>query len=102
MQSKMHASMKTHASCLFSFGRFSGRLHLLAIAYGLMWGMGGAAHADTADRDKPMNAEADALRYDDARHTIYLENGWRTRAALFCTAQSYPLARAWVQRMCPI
>ena len=40
------------------------------------------------------------VRYDDARHTIYLENGWRTRAALFCTAQSYPLARAWVQRMC--
>ena len=67
MQSKMHASMKTHASCLFSFGRFSGRLHLLAIACGLMWGISGAAHADTADREKPMNAEADALRYDDAR-----------------------------------
>lgn len=28
-----------------------------------------AAHAEKADRDKPMNAEADALRYDDARQT---------------------------------
>lgn len=27
------------------------------------------AHAEKADRDKPMNAEADALRYDDARQT---------------------------------
>lgn len=67
MQSKMHAFMKTHASCLFSVGRFSGRLHLLAITWALLLGMGGGAHADTADRDKPMNAEADALRYDDAR-----------------------------------
>ena len=40
------------------------------------------------------------VRYDDARHTIYLKNGWRTRAALFCTVQSYPLAQGWVQRMC--
>lgn len=28
-----------------------------------------AARAEKADRDKPMNAEADALRYDDARQT---------------------------------
>lgn len=40
------------------------------------------------------------VRYDDARHTIYLDNGWRTRAALFCTVQSYPLAQVWTQRMC--
>ena len=40
------------------------------------------------------------VRYDDARHTIYLKNGWRARAALFCTVQSYPLAQGWVQRMC--
>lgn len=32
-----------------------------------MLGAGSAAHAERADRDKPMNAEADALRYDDAR-----------------------------------
>jgi lipopolysaccharide export system protein LptA len=67
MQSKMHASMKTPASCFFPIGRFSGRLHVLAMAGGLLLAMGGWAHADTADRDKPMNAEADALRYDDAR-----------------------------------
>ena len=29
----------------------------------------GAASAEKADRDKPMHAEADALRYDDARQT---------------------------------
>ena len=29
----------------------------------------GAAHAERADRNKPMNAEADALRYDDANQT---------------------------------
>lgn len=32
-----------------------------------MLGAGNAAHAERADRDKPMNAEADALRYDDAK-----------------------------------
>lgn len=31
--------------------------------------LGGAAHAERADRNKPLNAEADALRYDDARQT---------------------------------
>ena len=30
---------------------------------------GVAAHADKADRDKPMNIEADALRYDDQQQT---------------------------------
>ena len=29
----------------------------------------GYAHAENADRDKPMNAEADALRYDDLKQT---------------------------------
>lgn len=29
----------------------------------------GVAHAEKADRNQPMNAEADALRYDDARQT---------------------------------
>ncbi|HSN78833.1 MAG TPA: lipopolysaccharide transport periplasmic protein LptA, partial [Rhodoferax sp.] len=27
----------------------------------------GPVHAENADRDKPMNVEADALRYDDAK-----------------------------------
>lgn len=31
--------------------------------------LGGAAHADKADRDQPMNIEADALRYDDQQQT---------------------------------
>lgn len=31
--------------------------------------LGGVAHADRADRDKPMNIEADALRYDDVQQT---------------------------------
>ena len=30
---------------------------------------GGGAHADKADRDKPMNIESDALRYDDVQQT---------------------------------
>lgn len=30
---------------------------------------GGMAHADKADRDQPMNIEADALRYDDVQQT---------------------------------
>ena len=41
------------------------------------------------------------VRCDDTCHTVYLESGWRTRAAIFCTAQSYPLAQVWAQRMCP-
>jgi hypothetical protein len=30
------------------------------------------------------------VRCDETRHTIHLEGGWRTRAALFCTPQNYP------------
>jgi lipopolysaccharide export system protein LptA len=33
----------------------------------LLWGA--AAHAEKADRNKPMNIEADALRYDDLKQT---------------------------------
>ena len=33
----------------------------------VLLGLAGAVHAEKADRDKPMNIEADALRYDDAR-----------------------------------
>lgn len=38
---------------------------------GLLAGLAlaGAAHAERADRNKPLNAEADALRYDDAKQT---------------------------------
>lgn len=31
--------------------------------------LGGAAHAEKADRNKPMNIEADAMRYDDLKQT---------------------------------
>lgn len=34
----------------------------------LIWGAG-HVHAEKADRDKPMNIEADALRYDDQQQT---------------------------------
>lgn len=67
MQSKMHAFMNTPASRSILIHRFCGRLHAFATAVVLMLGLGSWAQADTADRDKPMNAEADALRYDDAR-----------------------------------
>jgi lipopolysaccharide export system protein LptA len=41
------------------------RLCLLALACSVM----GSAFAEKADRTKPMNAESDSLRYDDARQT---------------------------------
>jgi len=41
---------------------------LVALCLALLAGMG-PAWAEKADRDQPMNAEADALRYDDARQT---------------------------------
>ena len=52
---KIHASMKKH---------YSIALILAALAF-----TGGSAHAETADRDKPMNVEADAMRYDDLKQT---------------------------------
>lgn len=39
------------------------------IAAALLLAFGGAAHAERADRSKPMNVEADALRYDDLKQT---------------------------------
>jgi lipopolysaccharide export system protein LptA len=53
MQSKIHASMKHSYVPL-----------LLSIALAVS---GGMARAEKADRDKPMNIEADALRYDDLK-----------------------------------
>ena len=48
--------------------RFRPTLSLLALSVVLVVGAGPAL-AEKADRDQPMNAEADALRYDDARQT---------------------------------
>jgi lipopolysaccharide export system protein LptA len=39
----------------------------LVLTLGLV--MAAGAHAERADRNKPLNAEADSLRYDDARQT---------------------------------
>ena len=65
MASKLHAVMKKSLFNPLSSGRFCGRLFALAVACGVLFS--GALHAETADRDKPMHAEADALRYDDAK-----------------------------------
>ena len=54
--SKIHAFMKSPLFPLVSM--------LLAAALA-----SSVAHAENADRDKPMNAEADALRYDDLKQT---------------------------------
>lgn len=55
MQSKIHASMKhSYASLVIML--------LLALA-------GGGVQAEKADQNKPMNIEADALRYDDLKQT---------------------------------
>ena len=43
---------------------------VLALLLAAVLGLGGsAAHAEKADRTKPMNVEADALRYDDLKQT---------------------------------
>ena len=55
MHSKIHASMKIPVAPL-----------LLSLALLLA---GGHATAEKADRSKPMNVEADALRYDDLKQT---------------------------------
>jgi lipopolysaccharide export system protein LptA len=53
--SKIHAFMKTTLTSLF-----------LTVCLALA---AGQVHAEKADRDKPMNIEADSLRYDDQRQT---------------------------------
>jgi len=55
MDSKIHAFMKTP-------------LAILTLAFASFFAAGPAA-AERADRTKPMNVEADAMRYDDANQT---------------------------------
>jgi lipopolysaccharide export system protein LptA len=57
MPSKIHASMKHSSASLWP---------ILGLALGLALATG-AAQAEKADSAKPMNVEADALRYDDLR-----------------------------------
>jgi lipopolysaccharide export system protein LptA len=54
--SKIRAFMKTPLLLIVALTAF--------VSFGV-----GPAHAENADRDKPMNAEADALRYDDLKQT---------------------------------
>lgn len=67
MYSKIHAFVK---SLPFPYvgTRFSVRLSVIALA--VVCAMGGSvAWAEKADRNKPMNIEADALKYDDLKQT---------------------------------
>ncbi len=57
--SKIHAPMKKPLSTLC----------FLLLPLLLCTVFGGVAHAEKADKNKPMNVEADALRYDDLRQT---------------------------------
>ncbi|WP_119966935.1 lipopolysaccharide transport periplasmic protein LptA [Simplicispira lacusdiani] len=41
----------------------------LALLVCVAWGVAGTARAEKADRNKPMNIEADALRHDDLKQT---------------------------------
>ena len=48
-----------------------------------MVGSGGIAHAEKADRTKPMNIEADALRYDDLKQTsVFTGNAVVTKGTI--------------------
>lgn len=67
MSSKFRAFMTTH----FPFQTLSAlrrRTGLALLVLALAGGMG-AAHAERADRNKPMNIEADSMRYDDLKQT---------------------------------
>lgn len=57
--SKIHAPMKKTSPTV--------RFFLLPLL--LCTALAGVAHAEKADKNKPMNVEADALRYDDLRQT---------------------------------
>ena len=61
------------------------------------------ALAERADRDKPMNIEADALRYDDAKQTsvftgkVVLTKGTMVMRGASCAA---PRCAAWPAPRC--
>lgn len=76
MTSKYHAAMSLLVTPRSTPPVPSARPHALVsglrrlgcgwVALSALW-LCAAAHAEKADRDKPMNAEADSLRYDDVR-----------------------------------
>lgn len=73
---------------------------LLGLATGNVSAAGAGLLACSGARSFVPWKQVERVRFDDARRTIYLTRGWRTLAALFCTEQSYPEARAWVERVC--
>lgn len=78
MQSKIHALMTM--PCL------PARHTLLPVLLAVVLASG-VAHAEKADRNKPMNVEADALRYDDLRQTsLFTGNVVMTKGTLLIRA----------------
>ena len=61
------SAMTFPASCPSAVRRAGWRLCLVA-----MLGAGSAAHAERADRDKPMIVDSDNLRYDDIKQVSVL------------------------------
>jgi lipopolysaccharide export system protein LptA len=59
--------------------------HVLLAA--LLWVLAGTAQAEKADRNQPMNVEADALRYDDAKQiSVFSGNVVITKGTLILRA----------------
>ncbi len=63
--SKIHAAMSPHYHTPSTKHSFTLLGLCLALSCGLAW-------AEKADKNKPMNAEADAMRYDDLKQTYLL------------------------------
>ena len=62
--------MKFSVCCSSSSRLLALGTSLVGLSFSLSLGLfSGAAQAEKADRDKPMNVEADALRYDDLKQT---------------------------------
>ena len=72
----------------------------LAVILGLASGNFSAAGAGMLARSGATSfvpwARVERVRFDDGRCTVYLCNGWRTLAALFCSEENYPAVKAFV------
>ena len=77
----------------------------LATLLGLATGNFGAAGAGVLARNGADSfirwKDVQRVHCDDAHRTLHLVRYGITRAALFCTPESYPLACAWAARRCP-
>lgn len=64
-----HSKIRALASYNVVSTGVAGRFSACALAFGLLGGLTGTglAYAEKADRNKPMNIEADALKYDDLK-----------------------------------